>query len=99
MRKAYPVFFTAVDGAVLIEVPDLQILTEGTTDPVNAIDMARDAMELACVSMADARETIPAPSDIFTLDISKGVFSEEGKTIISLIDIDLSGYGKHQPIR
>lgn len=91
MKNVYPVFFTITDDAVLIEVPDLEILSEGT-DMNNAIDMARDAIELACVSMEDARENIPAPSDISALDISKGTFAEEGKTIVSLVDIDSSEY-------
>lgn len=91
MKNVYPVFFTITDDAVLIEVPDLEILTEGT-DMNNAIDMARDAIELACVSMEDARKNIPAPSDISALDISKGTFAEEGKTIVSLVDIDSSEY-------
>lgn len=91
MKNVYPVFFTITDDAVLIEVPDLEILTEGT-DMNNAIDMARDAIELACVSMEDARKNIPVPSDISALDISKGTFAEEGKTIVSLVDIDSSEY-------
>lgn len=91
MKNVYPVFFTITDDAVLIEVPDLEILSEGT-DMNNAIDMARDAIELACVSMEDARKNIPAPSDISALDISKGTFAEEGKTIVSLVDIDSSEY-------
>ena len=29
MKKMYPVIFTQTNGCVLVEVPDLQILTEG----------------------------------------------------------------------
>ena len=36
MRDVYPVFFTKTDTAVLIEVPDLEILTEGN-DMMDAI--------------------------------------------------------------
>lgn len=91
MKNVYPVFFTMTDNVVLIEVPDLDILTEGT-DLNNAIDMARDAIELTCVSMEDAKQDIPAPSDIATLDIKACTFAEDGKTIISLVDIDSSEY-------
>lgn len=91
MKNVYPVFFTKTDDVILIEVPDLEILTEGT-DMNNAIDMARDAIELTCVSMEDAKQDIPAPSDISVLDTTKGTFSEDGKTIISLVDIDSSEY-------
>lgn len=91
MKNVYPVFFTKTDDCILIEVPDLEILTEGT-DMNNAIDMARDAIELHCVSMEDRKEGIQAPSDISVLDITKGTFAEEGETIVSLVDIDSSEY-------
>lgn len=93
MKNVYPVFFTQVDDIILVEVPDLEILTQGT-DMNNAIDMARDAIELKCVSMEDAQENIPEPSDISNLDIHKGTFAGEGKTIISLVDVDSSEYRK-----
>lgn len=93
MKNVYPVFFTQADDIILVEVPDLEILTQGT-DMNNAIDMARDAIELKCVSMEDAQENIPEPSDISNLDIRKGTFAGEGKTIISLVDVDSSEYRK-----
>ena len=40
MREVYPVYFTRTDTVVLVEVPDLEILTEGK-DMNDAIDMAR----------------------------------------------------------
>lgn len=91
MKNVYPVYFTITDDAILIEVPDLEILTEGT-DMNNAIDMARDAIELKCVSLEDSKEEIPAPSDVATLDICKCTFAEDGKTIVSLVDIDSTEY-------
>lgn len=91
MKNVYPVFFTKTNNNVLIEVPDLEILTEGR-DMNDAIDMARDAIELKCVSMEDAKENIPTPSDISSLDASKGTFAEDGVTIISLVDIDSGEY-------
>ena len=57
MRNVYPVFFTKTNDNVLVEVPDLDILTEGK-DMNDAIDMARDAIELKCVSMEDKKEEI-----------------------------------------
>ena len=71
------------------EVPDLEVLTEGK-DMKNAIDMARDAMELTCVTLEDHKKEIPAPSN--TLDITKGTFSEDGETILSFVDIDSGEY-------
>lgn len=93
MRNVYPVFFTKVDEKVLVEVPDLSILTEGK-DMNDAIDMARDAIELKCVSMEDEKEEIPAPSKISELNVNNGTFSDEGETIISFVDIDSAEYRK-----
>lgn len=87
MKNVYPVLFTEVDDCVLVEVPDLEILTEGK-NVKEAIEMARDAIELQCVSREDHGEAIPEPSEIKDLDVSKGTFSNEGKTFISLVDID-----------
>ena len=57
MKNVYPVFFTKTKDNILVEVPDLDILTEGT-DMNDAIDMARDAIELKCVTIEDANEII-----------------------------------------
>ena len=43
MVTAYPTILTQVENAVLVEVPDLSILTEGK-DISDAIAMARDAI-------------------------------------------------------
>ena len=86
MKNVYPVFFTKTKDNILVEVPDLDILTEGT-------DMY-DAIDLKCVTMEDANETIPTPSDISTLDVHKGTFSADGETVISFVDIDSTTYRK-----
>ena len=91
MRNVYPVFFTKVEGNVLVEVPDLAILTEGS-DTQDAINMARDAIALKCISMEDAKEVIPGPSDMNVLEVSKGTFFEEGETFVSLVDVDTVTY-------
>ena len=44
MKIIYPVFFTQTETNVLIEVPDLEILTEGK-NLSDTIVMARDAIE------------------------------------------------------
>lgn len=91
MKGVYPVFFTKTDEVVLIEVPDLEILTEGK-NMLDAIEMARDAIELHCVSMEDDGVEIPEPSDISDLNVKNGVFSEEGETVISFVDVDSKEY-------
>lgn len=89
MQAVYPVLFTKTKDCILVEVPDLEILTEGK-DMKNAIDMARDAMELKCITLEDYKKEIPAPSE--TLDVKKGTFSEDGDTILSYVDIDSGEY-------
>jgi hypothetical protein len=59
---------------------------------VNAVEMARDAIELKCISMEDDGTEIPMPSEITSLDVNKGTFANEGQTIISLVDIDSDEY-------
>ena len=93
MKNVYPVFFTKTNDNVLVEVPDLDILTEGK-DMNDAITMARDAIELKCVSMEDDKEEIPNPSDISELNANNGTFADEGETIISFVDIDSTEYRK-----
>lgn len=93
MKNVYPVLFTKTDDCVLIEVPDFNILTEGK-DMNDAMEMARDAIELNCVTMEDNKEEIPVPSDIKTLNVENGTFSEDGDTIISFVDIDSATYRK-----
>ncbi|MDE6995588.1 MAG: type II toxin-antitoxin system HicB family antitoxin, partial [Lachnospiraceae bacterium] len=68
MKNVYPVFFTKTDTVVLVEVPDLEMITEGT-DMSDAMEMARDAIELKCVSMEDDGTEIPLPSEINDLDV------------------------------
>ncbi len=76
--------FTKAKNCVLVEVPDLDLLTEGK-------DIS-DAIELNYVSREDAKEIIPEPSDISALDVSKATFAEEGATVISFVDIDSGEY-------
>ena len=93
MKNVYPVFFTKTNENILVEVPDFGILTEGN-DMNDAMEMARDAIELKCVSMEDNNEKIPSPSELKDLDIINGTFTEDGETIISFVDIDSAIYRK-----
>ena len=82
-KLVYPALFTFEEDAVLVEVPDLEILTEGK-DLYDAIQMARDAIELVVASMEDFGDLIPEPSE--SLDTINGTFSEYGSTILSYVD-------------
>ena len=53
MKQVYPVIFTSLNDekdTVLIEVPDLDILTEGY-GMADAVEMARDAIGLKGISL------------------------------------------------
>jgi predicted RNase H-like HicB family nuclease len=91
MKNVYPVFFTKTDTVILVEVPDMEILTEGK-NMTDAVEMARDAIELKCVSIEDDGMEIPLPSEITSLNVNNGTFAEEGMTIVSLVDIDSDEY-------
>lgn len=101
MKKMYPVIFTQTKDCVLVEVPDLEILTEGK-DIESAIEMARDAISVTIVSMEDNDEHIPAPSKMSGLDMTKGTFFSSGESFLSLVDTDVSEYRKKietKPVR
>lgn len=98
MKAAYPVIFTEADTNILIEVPDLKLYTEANEEGkakgtmADAIMMARDAIGLACINVEDNGKEIPKASRMEEIDISEGAFFEEGKSIVSLVDVDLIAY-------
>ena len=98
MKAAYPVIFTDVDTNILVEVPDLGILTEANEEGKekgsisDAIEMARDAIGLACINLQDENKPVPEPTAMADIDVSKGTFAEDGKGIVSLVDVDLTAY-------
>lgn len=90
MKEVYQVIFTKLkNGNYLVEVPDLECLTEGK-NLNDAINMARDAIGLKGISLEDDGKKIPCASD--SIDIKKGAFYKEGEFIISLVDIDFDDY-------
>ncbi len=94
MKQVYPVIFTQLDDkkhTVLIEVPDLEILTEGFGMP-NAIEMARDAIGLKVITMEDQKEKIPNPRMIKEIDVLQGTFAQEGESSVSMVDVDFAEY-------
>ena len=94
MKQVYPVIFTQLDDkkhTVLIEGPDLEILTEGFGMP-NAIEMARDAIGLKVITMEDQKEKIPNPRMIKEIDALQGTFAQEGEGLVSMVDVDFAEY-------
>lgn len=94
MKSVYPVIFTPLNdekNTVLVEVPDLKILTEGY-GMADAIYMARDAIGLKGISYEDDGKEIPVPSELDAVDVAKGTFAEDGEGCVSLVDIDFTEY-------
>lgn len=58
----------------------------------DAIDMARDAIGLKGITLEDNRDTIPEPSEMESIDLKQGAFFTDGKSYISLVDIDFAIY-------
>lgn len=100
MRVTYPVIFTEVDTNILIEVPDLGILTEANEEGkkkgsmADAIMMARDAIRISCIEAEDEGREIVEASSFSQIDVSKGTFAKDGVGVLSLVDVDLAVYRK-----
>ncbi len=100
MKQVYPTFIVNTnDGSehpFLVCVPDMGIFTEGDTF-ADAIEMARDAIGLAGISIEDNKGEFPTPSDQMAaiekvkqdtdvVDFSEGV--------LTYVDVDFSEYRK-----
>ena len=86
MKRVYPVIFTETDNEVLIEVPDMEIMTQAN-DMYSSIEMARDAIGIKGISMEDDGQIIPEASSARSIDIKKGIFASEGKSVVSLVEL------------
>ncbi len=86
MKVFYPVILEKCeDGSgYLVTIPDFDNNTFGETIP-EAIEMARDAINLLCVTYEDDKEEFPAPSDIAAL-------SCKANEIKTLVDADPDAY-------
>lgn len=92
MREAYQVIFTKKkNGTYLVEVPDLDCITEGKSMS-DAIKMARDVIGIKGIDMEDSGKKIPRASK--NIDVKKGTFYGKGDTIISYVDVDFADYRK-----
>ena len=86
MKRVYPAIFTPEDGGYVVEVPGLDISTQGE-NLVDAIVMARDAINLTGITLEDMGKEIPAPIDIRTIALEKD-------QICTLVDCDFEEYRK-----
>lgn len=100
MKQVYPTFIVNTnDGSehsFLVCVPDMEIFTEGDTF-ADAIEMARDAIGLAGISMEDNNEELPVPSDQNAAIEKVQQDTEDinfSKGILTYVDVDFSEYRK-----
>lgn len=76
---------------ILVEVPDLDILTEGK-DLDDALRMAQDAVSLTLVTKEDAGININKIVPTENLDVTKGEFCDLGQTVRRSFWIDTETY-------
>ena len=90
MKAVYPVLFTKVESSILVEVPDLNITTEGK-DMNDAIEMARDAIGMTGKAYEEDGKELPEPSDyeeaIKRAEWIKSDF-DYTKGYLTLVDVD-----------
>ena len=98
MKQVYPTFIVDTkDGSehpFLVCVPDMEIFTEGDTF-ADAIEMARDAIGLAGISMEDDKKTLPQPSDqenAIALVKKDTEIMDFSKGILTYVDVDFAEY-------
>ena len=98
MRVIYPVIFTEIETNILIEIPDLGILTESNSEGekkgtmADAIAMARDAIGIKCIDTEDEGKELIEPTSLLEVDVTSGTFVSEGTSMVSLVDVDLVAY-------
>lgn len=84
MKYVYPAIFESENGKYYVSVPDLSGCNTVGDDLQDAIEMARDAIEMWLCIAEDRKEKIPKPTE--------NLKSEKG--FISLIDADTTKYRK-----
>lgn len=98
MTQVYPTFIFNVENKpghpFWVCVPDMDIQTEGDSF-AEAIEVAREAIGLAGVSMEEKNGRLPLPSDVSDAikkvhDSAEGVDLEKG--ILAFVDVDFSEY-------
>lgn len=84
MKYVYPAIFEQEDGKYYVSVPDLSGCNTFGDNLQDAIEMARDAVEMWLCIAEDRKEVIPTPSENLQTD----------KGFVSLIDADTVLYRK-----
>ena len=64
MKYVYPAIFVEDDGKIGVEIPDIKGCHTFGDNLTEAMEMAKDALEMMLVSYEDDNQDIPAPSKI-----------------------------------
>ena len=85
MKYCYPIILSEMkEGGYLVYAPDMQINTTGT-DISNALEMAKDAIELCGVGYEDEKLPVPEPSQI------SSVKAQNGELVLA-VNVDFEAY-------
>ncbi|MDR3304745.1 MAG: type II toxin-antitoxin system HicB family antitoxin [Clostridiales Family XIII bacterium] len=91
-KQVYPIVLKkGKQKAYIVYVPDFDIGTQGN-DLADAIEMAQDAIEATGLCIQDAKEPMPAPSNIDSVKVEKG-------EIKTLVTVDFNAYRRKTETR
>lgn len=92
MNVIFPVVFTETrnkNDDVLVYIPDLKGMTEGR-GIADAIAMAKDYIGNALFDKKDSE--IPKATSFAAIKLKKSPFFGDGKSFVSLVDVDLNAF-------
>ena len=94
MKYVYPALFHTEDNKILVDVPDLQFIHTFGDDMPDALDMAKDAIEMWLWDAENKGTPIPSPSDYYTV-----LASARNGFIVSMVSADTDEYRKQYDTR
>lgn len=83
MKHVYPIILTPVEDGYVVNVPDFDIDTQGSSLP-DAIDMARDAIALTGCDREDDGQALPIAATLTP--------ACDPPLICTLVDVDFAAY-------
>ena len=83
MKLKYQIILSPINEGLLVYIPDLDINTSGK-NLTEAVDMAKDAISLWCITEQDMGREIPIPS--------AALFDRSENDIVAWADVDLDAY-------
>lgn len=92
MTVIYPVIFTETKdkkNTVLVYIPDIDRTTEGY-GTADAIAMAKDCIGNILFDVPNSE--LPNASEIYAVSASSSPFCNDGKSFVSLVDVNLDAF-------